>query len=66
MKPDVTHRLLDILAVLVFTGVAYAALKVVSTRFDTEGWVVFVIFLTAVADKLGLRSVHKMISKRLE
>jgi len=65
MSPTIQHRLLDILSVLVLTGVTYFALKVIATKFDTEGWVVAAVFITAVANKLGFRSIHQIISKRL-
>lgn len=63
MNSKIAHRLLDMLSVLIFTGIAYATLKIIATRFDTEGWVVFAIFMAAVADKLGIRHIHRLISR---
>lgn len=59
INASIAHRLLDILSVLVLTGIAYLGLKLTATKFDsTEEIAVVVMFLGAVANKLGFRFLH--------
>ena len=59
VNSDIAHRVLDILSVVLITGIAYLALRLTATKFDAgENLTVLALFLGAVADKLGFRLLH--------
>jgi hypothetical protein len=63
VRKDISHRLLDMLSVVILTGVAYVALRVTATKYDFgEDITVVTIFIGAVANKLGFRFLHRKVS----
>ena len=59
INADIAHRVLDILSVVLITGIAYLALRLTATDFSAgENITVLALFLGAVADKLGFRLLH--------